>query len=137
MTETARDAPETADDCMLCTRCLRTYADRRTCPVHGDEPLLDVRDDNILWRLAQEDDRLSRRLQHRWMAVGGLATGALWVGVAVLGWNLGAGFIFDLAWLLGWPAVCAMTLAGGALGRRRYRPRYAAWTRRLEPDASR
>jgi len=50
--------------------------------------------------------------------------------------GLGAEVIL-LADFGGWATTCAMTLAAGVLGRRGYRPRSVAWTRRLEPDASR
>jgi len=117
-------ATESASACMLCMRCLRTYADRRTCPVHPGEPLLDVRDAAILFRLAEEDERLSRRSQNRGLALGALAGVALSLspGVVALLWKesldlfLGGIFLLEVLVLVG-------VLAGARIARRRYRPR--------------
>jgi hypothetical protein len=123
------EGPGSADGHMLCTVCAKTYEDRRTCPVHAEEPLLDVRIDEVVLQLEADDDRNRRKLIGRWTML--LAVPAFLLSiVAMVAAELGSGLGGMLTFFLVGGAVSL----GVALGNRQHKPRYERWTKRVLPN---
>lgn len=123
-----QNGPGSDEGHLLCTICARTYADRRTCPVHAEEPLLDTRVDEVVLQLEADDDRRRRKLIGRWTMLLGVPAFLLTIVAAAVG---------QLGMLVG--GLLMSGVVGGAvsigvgIGSRSFQPRYARWTKRVQP----
>jgi len=113
---------------MLCCECLKTYpevaeASEGMCSVHPDEPLLDLRDEEVRRFLREDDARRRHRHYARWLVGLGVPISLAGCGIeAWLGLDLD-GFLFRFS-LLG-----SISLAG-FIAKKTFRSRYRRWTRR-------
>ncbi len=123
-----QDGTGSADGQMLCTLCAKTYQDRKTCPVHPEEPLLDVRIDEVVLQLEADDDRRRRKLIGRWTMLLGVPAFILTI-VAVAVGQLGA----LIGGLLTSGVVGGAVSLGVGIGSRKFKPRFERWTKRMLP----
>jgi hypothetical protein len=118
----------------VCTRCKKGYSDPGHCPTHQDEPLLDTKDREVCFYLLKLDDEAANKAYMRWImagvGVGGLV--ALFFGFLLLFMAQATrSFTIHVHTAIFVAPIAAGGSAGLWLAKKRYRPTYSNYTRRV------
>jgi hypothetical protein len=119
-------------DQLLCVLCAKLHRPAELCPLHPDEPLLDPRDEQVVYELIALDDKAKQRTYIRWpviMGAIGLAAGIATL-IALDSVSPDAAEAFRLELVTG-PAL-GMGALGLLVAKLRYRPRFTKWTKDVQ-----
>jgi hypothetical protein len=116
-------------DQLLCVRCAALHRPAEFCPSHPDEPLLDPRDEQVIYELVALDDKAKQRTYLIWPVILGGIGLVLGIATLVALYSLAP----DVAEAFRVEVLGGSTVGLGALGflvaKLRYKPRFSRWTK--------